>query len=496
MALGKDRRAIGVFSNRQDTEHALNELERSGFPMSKVSVIARNAARQDDIAGVDVSERVGNKADEGAASGAITGGTLGGITGLIVGLGSLAIPGVGPVVLAGEIATTLATTLAGGAIGAAAGGLLGALIGLGIPEERARVYNDRVSRGDYLVIVNGTDDEIYRAQTILSNRGIQEWGIYDESVSASVRNDYATTTPVSGMSTMPLGDPLIGAPATTMGGYTGTPLGEPLGVIPAPTAYDTTIPTSGTAGSTFGGRKRAVGVFSNRRDTEYALHELRNAGFAMDNVSVVAKDADRNDEIAGVDMRNSPREDVSSGVGNKADEGAATGAVTGGAIGGITGLLVGLGALAIPGIGPVMLAGATATAIATTLSGGAIGAAAGGLLGTLIGLGIPEERAEAYNNSLARGDYLVIVDGTHDEVLRAEAILSRQGIQDWGVYDAPGTDTARTDYAATNASVVDTTRTDYVVTDAPVVDTTRTNYSGSVSDNDPKVIIIDRRHEV
>lgn len=496
MALGKDKRAIGVFSSRQDAEYALNQLERSGFPMRKVSIIARDAARQDDIAGVNVSERVGSKADEGAASGAITGGTLGGITGLLVGLGSLAIPGVGPVVLAGEIATTLATTLAGGAIGAAAGGLLGALIGLGIPEERARVYNDRVSRGDYLVIVNGTDDEIARAQTILSDRGIQEWGIYDESGAASVGNDYATTTPI-GMTSMPFGDPLIGAPITTMGGFSGMPLGEPLGVIPAPTTYDTTVRTSETTHSTSSSRKRAVGVFSSRRDTEYALYELRNAGFPMDNVSVVAKDADRNDEIAGVDMTNSPREDnSSSGVGNKADEGAATGAVTGGAIGGLTGLLVGLGALAIPGIGPVMLAGATATAIATTLSGGAIGAAAGGLLGALLGLGIPEERAEAYNNSLSRGNYLVIVDGTHDEVLRAEAILSSRGIQDWGIYDAPGTHTARTDYATTNAPVVNTTRADYVVTNAPVVDTTRTDYSSSVSDNEPKVIIIDRRNEV
>jgi uncharacterized membrane protein len=71
---------------------------------------------------------------------------------------------VGPVILAGEVATALATTLAGTAIGAAAGGLLGALIGLGIPEERAKVYSDRVSRGDYLVIIKGTDKEIAKAE--------------------------------------------------------------------------------------------------------------------------------------------------------------------------------------------------------------------------------------------------------------------------------------------------------------------------------------------
>lgn len=163
MANSQLKQAVGVFSSRQEVEQALNQLNRSGFPIDKVSVIARDADRQDDIAGVDVSDRVGNKADEGGASGALTGGTLGGITGLLVGIGALAIPGVGPVVLAGKVATAIATTLAGTAIGAATGSLFGALVGLGIPEERARVYNDRLSRGDYLVIVDGTDDEIRRS---------------------------------------------------------------------------------------------------------------------------------------------------------------------------------------------------------------------------------------------------------------------------------------------------------------------------------------------
>ena len=438
MALGQHRRAIGVFSSRQDAELALNELNRSGFPMDKVSIIAQDADRQNDIAGIDVSDRVSNKADESAASGALTGGTLGGITGLLVGMGSLAIPGVGPVVLAGEIATTLFATVAGGAIGAAAGGIIGALIGLGIPEEQARVYNNRVSRGDYLVIVDGTDAELARAEAILNGRGIQEWGIYDRSGVESSRTDYATATSTIGMSGMPVVDPLGVFPATGMGLMSGMPIGSPLGVSPEYSNYGTSSMNemSGTALNDY---KRAVGVFSSRRDAENALHELRDAGFSMDRVSVVAKDGDRGGDIAGVD--------VSDRVGNKADEGAATGALTGGALGGLGGLLVGLGALAIPGIGPVMLAGATATTIATTLSGGAIGAAAGGLLGALVGLGIPEEQARIYNDRISQGDYLVLVDGTYDEISRAEAILNNRGIQEFGIYDAPDAAPARTDYS-------------------------------------------------
>jgi hypothetical protein len=173
----KDKRSVGVFSTRREAELALEELRDSGFSMDKVSVVARDGDRENDIANVEVEDhdRVGNKADEGATTGAVTGGVLGGVTGLLVGLGALAIPGIGPIMLAG----VEATALAGGAIGAAAGGLVGGLVGLGIPEEQAKVYSDRVSQGDYLVIIDGTEAEIERAHQILQGHNIEEYGVYD-----------------------------------------------------------------------------------------------------------------------------------------------------------------------------------------------------------------------------------------------------------------------------------------------------------------------------
>lgn len=188
------KRAVGVFSNYQNAEQAINALQNSGFLQNSVSIIARNAEAQEDIAGVDISE-FGTKANEGAAAGALTGGILGGLTGLLVGLGSLVVPGVGPVLFAGEVASTLTATLAGGAMGAAAGGLLGALLGLGIPEERAKIYDNRVAGGDYLVIVDGTVDEIIKAEAILINYEIQELGIYDIPGSAGSQAMYADATP-------------------------------------------------------------------------------------------------------------------------------------------------------------------------------------------------------------------------------------------------------------------------------------------------------------
>lgn len=173
------QRAIGTFPNHTAAENALQALKDSGFPMDRVSVVAQNSENMDAIADAEVSEHLDNRADDGAKAGAMSGGTLGSLTGLLVGLGVLAIPGIGPIMLAGAAATALATTAAGGMIGAATGSLLGGLIGLGIPEERAKIYHDRVTAGQYLVMVDGTESEISRAETILQNLGIEEWGMYD-----------------------------------------------------------------------------------------------------------------------------------------------------------------------------------------------------------------------------------------------------------------------------------------------------------------------------
>lgn len=172
----KYKRAAGLYYSRDEAEAAVLDLKKAGYDMDQVSVIAKDA---DQVAGHETTKEIGNKADEGATAGALTGGALGGITGLLVGLGTLAIPGVGPILLAGAEATAIATTLAGAGIGAAAGGLIGALIGLGIPEEKAKIYSDRVGGGSFLVMVTGTGFEIDRAAIIMKRHGVEEFDIYN-----------------------------------------------------------------------------------------------------------------------------------------------------------------------------------------------------------------------------------------------------------------------------------------------------------------------------
>lgn len=139
--------------------------------------------------------------------------------------------------------------------------------------------------------------------------------------------------------------------------------------------------------------QKIVGVFNTEREAVNAIDDLKAQGYRADEISIVAKDKN--------DVANIHEE-----TGTKAPEGFATGAATGGVIGGLTGLLAGIGALAIPGIGPILAAGP----IAATLTGAVVGAGTGGLVGGLVGLGFSEDDAESYNNYVNDGKILVMVD--------------------------------------------------------------------------------------
>lgn len=130
--------AVGVFENGGQAQVAVDELRRAGFGEDQIGFVARDMDR--DAAAADA------EAGEGAATGAVTGGLIGGLLGAAA---ALLIPGIGPVVAGG----ILASALGGAAIGATAGGLLGALAGLGVPDEEARYYESEFQTGRTVVTV-------------------------------------------------------------------------------------------------------------------------------------------------------------------------------------------------------------------------------------------------------------------------------------------------------------------------------------------------------
>jgi uncharacterized protein (TIGR02271 family) len=154
---------VGLFRDATRAERAIRELKAAGFTDRQIGVIMQDRAEEGRLA-----TDTGTKAGESAAAGAVGGGVLGGVVGLLAGVGALVIPGVGPIIAGGA----LATTLAGAGIGAAAGGLLGALAGLGIPEEEARYYERGFREGGILVTVEA-DTRAAEARRILLDAGAE-----------------------------------------------------------------------------------------------------------------------------------------------------------------------------------------------------------------------------------------------------------------------------------------------------------------------------------
>jgi len=150
---------IGLFDSMHEARQVVQELIDNGFRSDDISLVAQHE-------GETITERGGDRTS-GVAVGAGAGAAVGGLGGLLVGLSALAIPGVGPVIAAGPIATTLA----GAGLGAAAGGLLGALTDLGVPEEEAHYYAEGVRRGGALVTVDTDDHRADRAAEIMGRYG-------------------------------------------------------------------------------------------------------------------------------------------------------------------------------------------------------------------------------------------------------------------------------------------------------------------------------------
>jgi uncharacterized protein YjbJ (UPF0337 family) len=151
-----NRMVTGLFHDRDSAERAYGSLSTRGYSKDDVNLLMSDETRKTHFSSDDAADTdLGSKALEGAGAGAAIGGTTGAVLAAIAAIGtSVILPGLGLVV-----AGPLAAALAGAGAGGATGGLIGALIGSGIPEDRAKVYDEGVRNGGIVMGVNARSDE-------------------------------------------------------------------------------------------------------------------------------------------------------------------------------------------------------------------------------------------------------------------------------------------------------------------------------------------------
>lgn len=147
----------GMFTDKESTESAYRSLRDRGYSDDEINVVMSDDTRKKYYGdGKSTTEtELGTKAAEGMGYGSAIGGTLGAVIGGIAALGTnLVLPGVGLVVWG-----PIAAALAGAGAGATTGGWVGALIGYGIPEDRAKEYEEGIRNGGTVLGVSPKSSE-------------------------------------------------------------------------------------------------------------------------------------------------------------------------------------------------------------------------------------------------------------------------------------------------------------------------------------------------
>lgn len=175
-------------------------------------------------------------------------------------------------------------------------------------------------------------------------------------------------------------------------------------------------------------KKTAVfGIYSTRDGVERATDALLKSGFTPNDISVLLPESLATTATGTRDVVATTTADIGTVKSTKAPEGATAGASTGAVVGGTLGLLAGIGALAIPGVGPLIAAGP----IMAALAGIGVGGVVGGFTGALVGVGIPEYEAKKYEGRLKKGGILFSVHcDTSEQITRAKEIVERTGGED------------------------------------------------------------------
>lgn len=174
-----ERTISAVYKEQEQVDKAIRRLLDRGVPESHISVMGRNFQSNTRIAGFITKK---DMILGGLRSGAIFGSLFGSILSLLTGVGVLFIPFVGSVVAAGPLTAVLLGATSGALAGSAGAGLVSALAALGMPEEKATIYQTRLQAGEFLVMAEVPADRSGEFQLLMESTGGEELAVTETTL--------------------------------------------------------------------------------------------------------------------------------------------------------------------------------------------------------------------------------------------------------------------------------------------------------------------------
>ena len=155
-----DNTVVAVYESHLQAEEALKQLQRSGYDMKRLSIVGKDYHTEEHVVGY---YNAGDRMKRWGKTGAF----WGGFWGLLMGSAFFAIPGIGPVLVAGPLVAWIVGALEGAAVVGGLGVIGAGLFSVGIPKDSVVEYESAIKADKFVLVAHGTEPEIARAQDVL-----------------------------------------------------------------------------------------------------------------------------------------------------------------------------------------------------------------------------------------------------------------------------------------------------------------------------------------
>jgi hypothetical protein len=169
--MSRTNSVVEVFDTHLQAEKAVKALQEAGVDMKSLSIAGKELHSEEHVVGYY------NAGDRMRYWGKI-GAFWGGIWGLLFGSALFAIPGIGPILVAGPLVGWIVGALEGAVVVGGVSAIGAALVSTGIPKDSVIKYEVALKSDKFLLIVHGTQDAVYAARIILDGTDSESQDIH------------------------------------------------------------------------------------------------------------------------------------------------------------------------------------------------------------------------------------------------------------------------------------------------------------------------------
>jgi uncharacterized membrane protein len=168
---------VAIYDTHEQAEQAVKELQQAGVDMKSLSIAAKDMHTDEHVVGYY------NAGDRMKYWGKI-GAFWGGFWGLLFGSALFAIPGIGPILVAGPLVAWIVAGLEGAVVVGGVSALGAGLVSIGIPKDSVVNYETAVKSDKFLLVVHGTSDAVATAKNIIQGTNHSSYTVHGKTVYA------------------------------------------------------------------------------------------------------------------------------------------------------------------------------------------------------------------------------------------------------------------------------------------------------------------------